>query len=150
MFNASRRGWLFIAIVLVLVAAAIGVVLSINGGDQGDGAATGEVHADPEPGDAATWTFADGRPPSSADSTLHVLVTRSGCNDGETGRVLRPGIEFTSDTIVLTFTVEAVDPSTKECIENGPVPYEVELGQPLGDRTVVPGYYPRLENARAN
>lgn len=79
------------------------------------------------------------------------MVTRTGCNDGETGRVLRPGVEFTSDTVVLTFTVEAANhDGAKECVENEPMPYEVELGQPLGERTVVPGSYPRLERLLAS
>jgi hypothetical protein len=73
-----------------------------------------------------------------AASTFIAQVSRLGCHGGETGEVLRPGVVVTADEVVVTFTVQ-VDVGTFTCPGNDQVPYEVDLGQPLGDRIVRDG-----------
>jgi hypothetical protein len=92
----------------------------------------------PDPGDAATWSVDPDAPPSPAASTFTADVTRLGCHGGETGEVLHPGVVVTDDEVVVTFTV-AADAGTFTCPGNDQVPYEVDLGQPLGDRRLVDG-----------
>lgn len=97
-----------------------------------------EVPTEPEEGDTATWDVDPIRPPSPTSSTFTAVVSRLGCNSGVTGTVLRPGVQITDTEVVVTFTVES-DPDGGRCPSNDRVPYEVDLGQALGDRTLVDG-----------
>lgn len=90
----------------------------------------------PDGGDEATWTLAPGQTIEAETRTFTVLVTRSGCNGGVTGAVNDPTIEMTDDTVALTFTVRTRPPGAATCPGNDAVPYEVELPQPLGDRSL--------------
>ncbi|MEO6318035.1 MAG: hypothetical protein ABIP36_04555 [Acidimicrobiales bacterium] len=94
----------------------------------------------PEPGDPAVWAIDPAAPPSSTDSALTASVTRLGCHGGSTGKVLRPGVTTTDTEVVLTFTVEAAGPgATFTCQGNEAVPYEIDLGGPIGGRVLVDG-----------
>ena len=55
-----------------------------------------------------------------------------------TGRVLAPTVELTDAEVVVTFLVET-DLDGGECPSNDAVPYEVDLGEPIGDRALVDG-----------
>ena len=91
-------------------------------------------------GDAATWTIDTAEPPSSDAASIPVLVTRTGCSGGVTGDVLDPRIVIEHDRIVITFTVEALNPSaTFTCPGNAAVRVVVDLGEPLGNRSLVDG-----------
>jgi len=96
-------------------------------------------HNDPEPGDAAVWRIDQNSPPSPSSSSISVLVTRLGCSGGVTGRVLQPGVVFGDDSITVTFTVEAAAPGAYTCPGNPAVPLVIDLGQPLGQRSLVDG-----------
>ena len=97
-----------------------------------------DVPTEPEEGDVATWDIDPIRPPAPSSSTFTALVRRLGCSGGVTGTVLRPGIEITDTEVAITFTVEA-DPDGRTCPGNDQVPYEVDLGQPLGERVLIDG-----------
>jgi hypothetical protein len=94
--------------------------------------------SDPEPGDPAMWSVDPDAPPSRTASTFTARVTRLGCHGGVPGEVLRPRVVVTDDQVVVTFTV-ATDVGTFTCPGNDRVPYEVDLGAPLGDRILVDG-----------
>jgi hypothetical protein len=48
-------------------------------------------------------------------------------------------VAFGDDEVVVTFTVEALSPGVHTCPGNDQVPYELDLGQPLGERRLVDG-----------
>jgi hypothetical protein len=97
-----------------------------------------EATATPAPGDRATWALEPSETLATTMTSFTALVTRVGCNGGETGLVYEPGIAFTPDEVVVTFTVEP-GPLAATCPSNLPVPYDVELGQELGNRRLVDG-----------
>jgi hypothetical protein len=152
-----RRTTVLGACTVLAVGGLAAGVLALAGGDDPDQVATGttgsteppgstgstpsagaDVSPTPEPGDAATWSIDPGAPPSPTSSTFTALVSRLACNGGVTGTVLRPGVVATATEVVVTFTVaDDIDGGT--CPDNDEVPYEVELGQPLGDRVLVDG-----------
>jgi hypothetical protein len=99
---------------------------------------TGSVPTEPAPGDEATWTIDPADPPSAGDSTFTALVMRIGCNGGETGQVLPPTALVSDTQVVVTFAVERME-GVATCPGNNEVPYEVDLGVPLGDRALVDG-----------
>lgn len=128
---------------LLVVVGLVAVTLNLAGREEPVDVATApSIPAtpphDPQPGDDAVWGIDRDEPPSSAASTFTALVRRLGCNGGATGRVLRPGVVLSDTEVVITFTVEA-DPDGGECPTNSPVPYEVDLGQALGDRILIDG-----------
>jgi hypothetical protein len=94
--------------------------------------------SEPEPGDVAVWEADPGAPPSPDATSFTARVTRLGCNSGVTGTVLRPGVVVTDEEVVVTFTVEA-DPDGGFCPSNDWVDVEVDVGQPIGTRTLVDG-----------
>lgn len=93
---------------------------------------------EPEPGDTAVWDIDPAALPSSGASTFTAKVSRLGCNGGMTGTVLRPGVRLEDTRVVVTFTVEA-DPDGGTCPGNDWVSNVVDLGEPIGSRTLVDG-----------
>jgi len=152
--SRRRRGAGLGACTVLAVGGLVVGGLALAGGDDPHEVATGSTGSTepteptppagadpspvPEPGDAATWSTDPSALPSPTASTFTALVTRLGCSGGVTGRVLRPGIELTATEAVVTFTVEA-QTGASPCPGNDAVPYEVDLGQPLGDRALVDG-----------
>lgn len=137
-----RRGALGgVAAVAITSAGAMLVVSNNDDGPSKLSAGPGlavSVPTDPEPGDAAVWVTNSSEPPSPESSTFTALVSRLGCNSGVTGQVLHPGIRASETDIIVTFTVEP-DPDGGDCPTNDLVPFEVYLGQRLGDRVLVDG-----------
>ena len=101
-----RLGALGVSAALV-VFGVVAATLALSGRDEPDRVATGPttvqeadgattttavVEPEPEPGDVATWTIDGNVPPSPDKSRFTARVTRLGCNAGETGTVLRPGV----------------------------------------------------------
>ena len=91
---------------------------------------------DPAP---AVWSLQPGQRPSDDASSFTALVMRLACNDGVTGEVFAPVLEFGDDEVVVTFTVKATSPGAHTCPLNDEVPYLVDLGQPIGNRRLVDG-----------
>jgi hypothetical protein len=89
-------------------------------------------------GSPAVWVPDPARPVDSGNTTIAALVTRLGCNGGITGTVYPPAVEITATEAIVTFTVEP-NPGAHTCPSNDQVPFEVDLGQPLGDRALVDG-----------
>jgi hypothetical protein len=97
------------------------------------------VSPTPEPGDPATWDIDHAAPPTSGSSTFTALVTRLACSGGKTGRVLRPGVVVNGSEIVITFTVATLPDGGYNCLGNDAVPYVVDVGGPIGTRSLVDG-----------
>ncbi len=122
---------------VVVIAAALAVVPWLDGArDVNEHLTPGTVEA----GEAATWDIDPDAPPQPDAASFPVLVTRVACNSGETGEVFRPRIEEAQGTVVVTFAV-APQPvgGSYDCQGNKPVRTEVQLAEPVGDRTVVDG-----------
>jgi hypothetical protein len=141
------------AAAVLIVALVLGSAVLRNGShrqerarvDTGSPATTAPnlIPATPEAGDAAFWTVATDPPPLPTRSSFVATVARLGCNEGRTGRVLRPGVVLTASRIAITFTVEdvATDDGTFDatCPPNDHARFEVQLGEPIGYRSLVDG-----------
>ncbi len=90
-------------------------------------------------GETAVWTLAPTQALGSDTTSFTALVTRLECNDGVTGEVLPPVLDFSDDEVVITFTVRAPDPRDHNCPGNDEVEYVVDMGQALGARQLVDG-----------
>ena len=75
---------------------------------------------------------------TSATTGFTVVVTRVGCSSGVDGEPYVPAIEYTESEVRITFRIgPRIDNGT--CLGTLGVPYEVELNEPLGDRSLVDG-----------
>ncbi|MFN8023928.1 MAG: hypothetical protein U0Q03_20520 [Acidimicrobiales bacterium] len=96
--------------------------------------------ADESSGDAATWTIDPGEAVTATTTSFAVLVTRLGCADGVTGEVLEPVIVTEADQVVITFSVDPLDPTLAyTCPTNDANTVVVHLDGPLGHRSLVDG-----------
>lgn len=99
------------------------------------------VLADAEEGETAVWLLGSEGLPEADSPTFTALVSRLACSGGVTGEVLDPSIEVSADEVVVTFTVGPLPEGegVYTCQGNTPVPYVVDLGEPLGARPIVDG-----------
>jgi hypothetical protein len=145
-----RRTAVLGASAVLLVGGLTAAGLSLSGGDADRQVSAGSttstvstvstVSTPPqgsEPGDPAVWTTDQAHPPSSDATKFTALVMRVGCGQG-TGEVLRPAVVVGDTEVVVTFRVAAF-PDDILCPSNDQVPYEVDLGEPLGERRLVDG-----------
>jgi hypothetical protein len=93
--------------------------------------------APPAAGDPATWRLDPAYPVSQSTTSLHVLVSRLGCNSGATGVVNAPNLSVGTNDVRITFRVEHSDGG--RCPGNDAVPYTVDLPFPIGGRLVYDG-----------
>lgn len=157
--HARRRHRFAGAAAAIVVVGLVGGLLSITGDDDPDHVVAGSTAdqemsgssaaepdaaqplgptAEPEAGDPAIWFIDPSESPSTDRSTFRAQVSRLGCNSGVTGEVLRPGVVITVDEVIITFNV-AHDPDGGDCPSNDLVSYEVDLGEPVGQRVLVDG-----------
>ncbi len=113
------------------LALTLALALTLSGCD---GGGSGTVT-----GDAAIWSLAPGQSIDQASTSFTALVTRLGCSDGRTGKVLPPVVDPRDDQVIVTFVVETLKAGRYGCASNDQVPYEVKLKQPLGNRSLVDG-----------
>lgn len=131
---------------LILVAACGEATGPTGQTGLGDSTQQGSAQPSPQPpaeqsgaGEAAVWSIDAERPPSPSGRTFPALVERLGCNSGETGQVLAPEVVEEPDQVVITFTVAPSASGFANCVGNKPVPHEVALSAPVGNRTLVDG-----------
>lgn len=127
----------------LLVAACYMIVplsACTSGSDVADNAKspkqTAKIITDSAP---AVWELDRTQPLVDTATSFTALVTRLGCNGGVTGKVVQPGIEMTKSQIVVTFQVTPGVPAAANCPGNNPVPFSVELGEPIDGRQLVDG-----------
>ena len=132
-----------LGVCVAVAAGAAAIILAAEDGDlevasRGPTSSTTTTAATTVPvsGAPATWRVDPADPPAPERSTFSALVTRLGCAGGETGEVLPPEIETSTTEIRVRFTVEPID-GRHTCPGNNDVSYVVDLGAPLGDRTLV-------------
>ncbi|WP_148307878.1 hypothetical protein [Actinoplanes friuliensis] len=90
-------------------------------------------------GEPAAWYLAPGQNLQSSSRTFTALVSRVDCNNGITGEVLTPEVRSTGAKVIVAFTVAAKQAEYGLCQGNNKVPYQVDLGEPWDDRTLVDG-----------
>jgi hypothetical protein len=101
-------------------------------------------------GALALWQVGPDQALTPATETFTALVTRLECSGGLTGEILPPEIQFGADQVVISFEAAPREspvtqpnddglPIVSTCQSNPAVPYEVDLGEPLGDRLLVDG-----------
>jgi hypothetical protein len=130
-----------VPVLVVLLSGACG---DDGAGDEGagdPGDVSGETTEAPRAASGATavWRVDDASPPDEAATSFTALVTRLGCNGGETGTVLEPVVDVDGERIEVTFTVEPLPPGDHTCPGNDEVPVVVELAEPVGGRELVDG-----------
>ena len=59
---------------------------------------------------AANWRLVEGQRVEDSATSFTALVSRAGCNGGETGTVNPPDVRVTETSIIVTFTVSPGDP----------------------------------------
>jgi hypothetical protein len=72
-------------------------------------------------------------------STFTAHVERLGCSGGVTGTAIDPQIALRDDEVVITFTVKELPDGPQLCPGNDEVAVGVDLGEPIGNRTLVDG-----------
>ncbi len=90
-------------------------------------------------GDTAVWEIDASSTPTAESTAFTASVTRLGCASGVTGEVQEPEVTIEEDRVVVTFTVESLSGGAYYCPGNDWVPYEVEVGEPIGNRELVDG-----------
>ena len=89
-------------------------------------------------GDAAVWFLPRGAQVADTTTTLTVEVQRLGCNNGVTGKVLEPAVEYGESDVIVTFQVET-DLDGGDCPSNRAVEFQLLLDQPLNGRQLIDG-----------
>jgi len=107
----------------VVAALFVAVLASCSGGSNTDPAIWS---VEPDAIDATTTGFT-------------ALVTRAGCNGGDTGEVREPSISLGKSEIEVTFEVEPAPDGYQLCPGNDAVAVVVDLGEPIGDRALIDG-----------
>lgn len=77
--------------------------------------------------------------PSPSDTSLQLLVMERACASGQSaeGRIVVDELELTATEVRLRVSVTPPPGDSQTCPANPWTPVEVDLGEPLGDRTVV-------------
>ena len=137
----SHRRWLIPGAVLVVAS-----VSACSGQSDAPSVEPQETTSSsvPETVFPATWQLDPAfDPPSATDTEVHVLVKERECASGQppANRLQPPQIEASASEIVVTFFVESllVTELTVTCPGNPSIPYLLNLGEPLGNRTLKDG-----------
>lgn len=96
----------------------------------------------------ATWGIDRDEQVSSGTTEFKVTVTCLGCSSGVEGQPQAPKIEYTESEVRIVFRMSPrIDDGN--CVGTLGVPYDVELSEPLGDRSLVDGECDPDSDARA-
>jgi hypothetical protein len=88
----------------------------------------------------AVWFLAADQVPDPSSSTVTVLVDEVGCSSGERPSIPRPRVELGETTVTIAVRTRARLALGQSCPAVPPTPVTVDLGEPLGDRTLVDAY----------
>ena len=92
-------------------------------------------------GPAEWWVDPAQLPLPESVTTIHGFLLEEHCASGQSpeGRIAGPDITYRPDAVVVTFHVHAIEATVATCQANPRYPVTIELGEPLGRRTVVDG-----------
>ncbi len=92
----------------------------------------------PQVGVAAVWKLADSGTVAPTSTTLKLKVTRAACAAGRTGKLLAPVVSVgATDVVIRVDAAPLGQHGATTCPYNDWVSVTVELGQPLGNRTLL-------------
>ena len=88
----------------------------------------------------ASWEVDPGHPTQPDATSLTVLATERACASGKSmaGRLEAPIVLYAPDTVTIALVVRA-EPGGQDCQGNSPEPVLVDLGEPLGSRSLFDG-----------
>jgi hypothetical protein len=89
--------------------------------------------------DPAVWSIAPGQKVTPRSTAFVATVSRIGCSSGRQGTPLKPTIDISAATIVITFRMSPHVSGANTCQGVAGVPYHVDLGSPIGHRSLVDG-----------
>jgi hypothetical protein len=141
----SHMRYLAIAASVMAVLAVAAVPLARAIGDRHHaasppvGSATSPVGPAAPTGTPATWFLAPKQDLGAHSTKFTAMVSELACASGQTGKVLPPEVRTHQSEVVVTFRVVPNNPGANTCPSNNSVPYEVDLDQPLGNRSLVDG-----------
>ena len=97
-----------------------------------------------EDAEAVVWELDPSRPLEAARSSFTALVSENACTGGADPRprLEEPQIRSTEDAVIVTMFIRPLGAGPDQvftCIGRPPVPVEVELEEPLGDRLLLDG-----------
>ena len=110
---------------LAIAAASVGCGQGASGGSASDAP-------------VARWQLA--KEVGQGDESLSLVVQEIECASGRSaeGRIDPPDVEYREDALVITVRVERIGDSA-DCPGNPDTPYELDLDEPVGDRTLLDG-----------
>lgn len=88
---------------------------------------------------AAHWALLDPGAVTNRSTSLELGVIRVGCAGGETGNVSGSRVDYQSEKVIVTVSVEPQSDGPQNCPENETVPFQLVLEQPLGERELIDG-----------
>lgn len=93
---------------------------------------------DPETTEPAVWFLRSGAAPDPSATSVEVLVAEQGCTSGEGagGNTADPVVEATAIEVRIAVATY-IRKGSQSCPSHPLAPVTVELGQPLGDRTLI-------------
>jgi hypothetical protein len=89
----------------------------------------------------ATWRVDPASPVSASSTSFTAQVLEQSCASGRSpeGRIVEPRIQYGATQVIITFFVRPAPGNFQTCQGNPPGPFEVDLAQPLGGRTLMDG-----------
>ena len=90
-------------------------------------------------GELATWELQHPDEVSADTENLDIDVKRLACSGGETGNVVDVDVELSGDQITVQAYTEPLEEEGADCPLNEVVAEDVNLGEPIGERTIVDG-----------
>jgi len=123
---------------LALMIVALAMFLG-GCADEGASAGTDRASTSLYVGAPAVWELGSNASLTASSESFTAMVSRLECSDGVTGEVHEPSVESTAEQVVVTFTVAPIPDGAHTCPGNDLVPFVVDLGEPLGDRSLWDG-----------
>ena len=94
-----------------------------------------------EAGSATWWVDSQLIPLAPETTTIKGFVMETACASGQSpeGRVNEPVIQYTAESVTVTFTIAPPPGDAQDCQSNPEFPVEVTLSEPLGERALLDG-----------
>ena len=94
-----------------------------------------------EAGSATWWVDSQLIPLAPDTTTIKGFVMETACASGQSpeGRVNEPVIQYTAESVTVTFTITPPPGDAQDCQSNPEFPVEVTLSEPLGERALLDG-----------
>ena len=92
-------------------------------------------------GDATWWVDTALIPLAPETTEIKGFVVETACASGQSpeGRVNDPVIQYTAESVTVTFTIVPPPGDAQDCPSNPEFPVTVTLGEPLGERALLDG-----------